>query len=258
MPRYFLPTVLVTSVAVDTQFAEACSICSYALLDKAMPPVNLWSLFAIVWYLATSALVTWKGVTVWLVPRLGKAFIISIAAFIISAGVAGPIVTLALMLPAGVSGFRGTRNRDPRIVGIVGIVGVAIAVILGFNSYYIATTRTDVEYILTWQGTGPAASVFYKLRERGPEAAEDFREIVRRGSETFAGDAAQLLAEVGRPEKDVPILIESLRGFQAKQPDTSVVTEIEDALRTISGLDLPVGATAEEWKQAWHRARQDR
>jgi hypothetical protein len=142
-------------------------------------------------------------------------------------------------------------------VSVVGIVGVAIAVILGFNSHRIANTRTEAEYILAWQGTGPAASVFSELREAGPEAAEDFREIVRRGSKSIVGDAAQLLAQVGRPEKDVPILIESLGRFQAVQPGTSVVAEIEDALRSISGLDLPVGATARQWKQAWRKDRQN-
>ena len=264
MPKYWLPAMSVASIMVAPRCVVACGMCLYASFDHVLPPVWLWCLFANMWFLAASAVVTWRGASVPWVPRIGKALIFSILAWLVSPAFTGPIIFVALMLPAIMATIRaickitlaGSTEGVNRDLRNVGIAAVLTAVVLGYYSYEIIGSRTEAEYILSWQGTGPAAVALRDLRKRGLEAVEDYRVVVINGSEAIAGRAAELLAGIGRPEVDVPLLIRSLQRFQANQAGASGSRRIEAALRKMSGLDLPHGTSAKEWGQAWQRARQ--
>jgi hypothetical protein len=88
---------LVLSFAAETAFA--CGTCVTAALDLVLPPVLLWSLLSITWFVSNGIVRSATGLILPLQPRALGALGIVVLGFIIGGAVLGPVTILPLMFP---------------------------------------------------------------------------------------------------------------------------------------------------------------
>jgi hypothetical protein len=138
--------------------------------------------------------------------------------------------------------------RDLKIVSTAGLV-----VLVGMISYsvYVKRVRKPAEYILKWENTHSAGRMVRDLAGRGPESLPDLRELVKKGGSGTVAVAAEGLAEFGVPETDVPLLIQALGRLQLDGSRGEYAEKLREALRKLSGLELPEDASFKTWLEHW-------
>jgi Mn2+/Fe2+ NRAMP family transporter len=127
--------------------AEGCGSCMISNFDRFLPPVNVWCIFIIVWFLAVSAL---EGVKSFI-----KALFFVIVLSFIFLSFLGPIALLPLFLYAllkSITAFSHCREKTllQRLRIGVGVCGIIIIIGLSFYSNTIKSSRTKTDYILQW------------------------------------------------------------------------------------------------------------
>jgi hypothetical protein len=238
--------------------AIACGVCTTALIDYILPPVGLWSLLAIVWFLVLSCLVNLRGERIHGVPSFYGALALLLGLFIIGILGFGPLGLLMLfMIPLGVAAraFWGKARYQwsyvlARDLKFVSIIGLAIFVGLAAYSAYIQRVRSPAEYALQWEGTYTGKQVLMEIAFGGEETRPELQHLITHGKPSTIAQLASKLAALNRPETDVPVLILSLgqcRGYGDCEKDVSA------ALRKLTGLDLEDGTSAKSWQERWHQ-----
>ena len=127
--------------------AEGCGGCMISNFDRFLPPVNVWCIFIIVWFLAVSAL---EGVKSFI---RGLLFVIALSFILLS--FLGPYALLPLFLYAllkSIAAFSHLRKKTllQRLRIGVGVCGIIIIVGLSVYSNTIKSSRTETDYILQW------------------------------------------------------------------------------------------------------------
>ena len=253
---------LVAVVAAAPRSAEGCSVCVTALADYVLPPIVVWSLFCVVWFLTTASIVPRATGRPWFMPPIGTAFLVVVGAALIGAGLLGPIPLLALGLSPLVVSVRSLRRSPPvewqgrllRRLRVNAIAGFAVLFVLTATAVFTLSTRSTAEYALKWQSAGPAHAVVRDLAKSGPDSLPQLRVVVQKARPWMASEAAEGLAVFGDPAVDVPLLIDALGRARSDDSTGYAAERIRSALRRLSGLDLPDDAPVEEWRSAW-RAR---
>lgn len=253
---YFCLISAILAIRASTAFA--CSVCTTALVDRFLPPVILWCGLSVFWFLAVKAVISFhRGI------RTGIVSCAKVVLLVLVLGVAGvvfaigPLGLLALLVPAlitTIKAFLPSQDASARPPGvrdlrIVGTIGFVVFVSLSFYSLYIKRVRSEADYILRWSGTGPARAAVSRLVSLRSEGLPDLRVIVQHGNYL----AIEKIAESGNPSTHVPFLIEIL---ESTQLENRVVAQIEEALRALSGLELPEGTTPETWRHEWEKEGQ--
>ena len=125
--------------------AEGCGSCMISNFDRFLPPVNVWCIFIMVWFLAVSAL---EGVKSFI-----KALLSVIVLSFIFLAYLGPIALLPLFLYAllkSITAFSHLRKKTllQRLRIGVGVCGIIITIGLTVYSNTIKSSRTETDYIL--------------------------------------------------------------------------------------------------------------
>ena len=227
--------------------AEACGGCMAADFERIMPPVHLWTIFSIVFFLAPSIAAVIHGDDPDDIPSLSSAIAIVIGLIVIGALFIGPLGSLLLLMTClCVSAYVILGGKSPTWsksfavdLKIISLAGWFTFVGLVGNSANIRETRSDVDFILEWETTYTGQRMAKDIAGRGPASLADLRTILKKA--TFGPTmeiAAEGLQTFGEPETDVPLLISALSKCSA-QGDLSCKSKVETALRELSGLDLP-------------------
>jgi hypothetical protein len=141
----YLISFIVVACTSFPSLAEGCGSCMISNFDRFLPPVNVWCIFIIGWFLAVSAL---EGVKSFI-----KALLFVIVLSFIFLAFLGPIALLPLFLYAlfkSITAFSHFREKTllQRFRIGVGVCGIIIIVGLSFYSNTIKSSRTKTDYIL--------------------------------------------------------------------------------------------------------------
>ena len=141
---YLISFIVVACTSLPS-LAEGCGSCMASNFDRFLPPVYVWCIFIIVWFLTVSALEGFKSFIMALLFVIFLSFIF--LAFI------GPIALLPLFFYAlfksitAFSHFREKTLLQHLRIG-VGVCGIIIIVGLSFYSNTIKSSRTKTDYFL--------------------------------------------------------------------------------------------------------------
>jgi hypothetical protein len=241
MRAHHLP-ILVAPLLWSTS-AAACGVCTLALVDRFCPPAFLWLWWPLAWFVSAAVVAAAFGLRLRGMPGVAGACGIAFAAFVVATTAAGPLATMPLAVPPGLSFFRlvrqrAARDRFGRAHFVTGAVFLAVAGYGVIHGAVVLHRRTDAEYICQWPATGLARVMFRDLIAAGPSAADDLRGIVAQcKAEEFVAEAAEALARVGIPAIDVPLLQDALGRVP---PDSETATRIRSAMSALS--EQPGGA----------------
>jgi hypothetical protein len=125
--------------------AEGCGSFMISNFDRFLPPVIVWWIFIIVWFLAVSVLEGFK--------RFIMALLIVIILSFICLAFLGPIALLPpffYVLLKSITAFSNFREKTllQRLRIGVGVCGIIIIVGLSFYSNSIKNSRTKADYFL--------------------------------------------------------------------------------------------------------------
>lgn len=255
LPNWLIPCFL---LILSPDCLEACGLCVFAAWDRVLPPVSLWMLWMVIWFLALGVVVSRssQGLSgTW--GLMGS--LLPLAPVVVISALLGPIPFMILMLrPLKILWAMRrptcreqwgelTFNRARR----VGFIGLACLLALGILSAVIRSERPVSDWILKWQNTGPALGQV-RMIERGSESVsvEHLRKLIRQGSPAIAAALAKPLAETGTATEDVPLLIDALANCRARSTPSDQV-KVEAALQSMTGLSLSTGTSVEEWRNRW-------
>ena len=90
---------LVAVAAAAPRSAEGCSVCVTALADYFVPPIAVWSLFCVIWFLTTASIASGTTRTLRFVPSIGRALLATLVAVLLGAALLGPIPLILLGVP---------------------------------------------------------------------------------------------------------------------------------------------------------------
>ncbi|MCP4347241.1 MAG: hypothetical protein GY795_17150 [Desulfobacterales bacterium] len=237
--------------------ASACNNCTMAFFDYILPPVFVWQFFAVAWFLVTSAVCDEES---WGFPNTGIAVMIGVSTIVFGWAFSfGPILSLALIFPPVILAIN-TANKNARkkwgetkskIYTKVSVLGlIVLAGLLSF-SVRIHCTRTTVEYLNTWEGTGQTLSIIKQLKTEGADINE-IRLIVSKGKESVSTKLAATLAVRGDPATDFPILLDVLKRSRREQWGRGSEL-IESAIFYLTALEMPSGTSIDDWKKAFNQ-----
>jgi hypothetical protein len=145
---------MVLILAGATSEAVACGFCLAASANSVLPPIGLWILLAMTWFVAGGAIRTFTRIRLpWQPPLLGSV-LLAVGLAVLGAAMFGPFIVLPLFAPP-IRGFVGSLFPSPsaeitrgiratRIAGWVHVCGILFATTLMVHTHL---TRTTEEYI---------------------------------------------------------------------------------------------------------------
>ncbi len=247
--------------------AQACAMCTYAILWRVFPPVVPWTVIMLVWYFCYSIVVTIDGGQFLYIRRLPGSLGWIGPAILLSVIMLGPIIMFIFgvlclinfvvsLWPWPLLGWSSWLRWEVRVIGIIFIAA------LGYTAMteYAAFRKMDqADIILKWHGDGLSFQMLQNLKEQEPASIPLYRKIVREGESFTRARAARRLGEVGNREEDVPILIEALANESRLESEVHqyAARDISASLQELTGIDLPREAPAEVWREKWE-ALQDK
>lgn len=203
-------------LAVPVADAVGCTICATAMADSVLPPIELWALLAVTWFMSIGILHLVTAVRLPLQPTPIVSLVVAIG-LLIWGGTAALLVLFvpcvcvfaASFIPrfvrANEKGIRATR-----LVGFVHVLALACATVL---TIHILNTRTPEQYIVKWATSPNSRALLAEFREREPDSLDSYRYLARHADELVVASVAERIAEIGDPELDISLLEEALARF---------------------------------------------
>lgn len=235
--------------------AFACGSCMYILFDRILPPIMGWVGLSVMWSFSLSVYSATTGTEIRGVSRPVSWLIVVSILFITSLMFIGPIFLLMLIFPGIISAIKAFLpeksgdskvKRDLRIIGAAGVAGLMILITM---TAHIKHGRTEADFILKHENSGPATMALNRQIERTPAPLNDLREIALKGKNTrTVAIASEGIATHGDPFHDVPLLLKVYEKNFGNDDDE----KIESALSKLTGLTLAEGSPPEEWKRNWN------
>ncbi len=234
--------------------ASACNICAMAYFDYFLPPFTLWILFPVIWFVTACDAANKHIPHTWGLPIRYRAILIGFSVIIIGLVIYIPFLSLFLLIPpillainTANKNVRNKWDKKQRIkyitVSITG--GIALASLLCF-SLWTNHNRTRAEFIINWSEYGPGRSLVQQIKSNPTDLAE-LRQIVSQASIYTAVQLTEILAKNGAPKIDFPILLEVL----IKNNESIYRHDIEQALKILTGIELPEDSSIEDWQKAF-------
>lgn len=247
--------ILATTVA----FAWADCVDAFATVERVLPLTWGWVIFSIIWFLALSASTTIRKEKLPCIPGFFRAVLfvgILVVIGFLSMGPA-PMFLLFLLSIIGMIGafLKKAKKTAPLFKKDMKVIGgfvLLTMLVLGSGSFYIRSTRTLTDYILRWHSTYPGRVALSDLLNSGPETLPDLRVMVEKGSPGLIVQAAERLAVIGERQVDVPLLLDALTSMRSRG-DTTGSEKVENALRRLSGLEIPENTAVKTWREAWQK-----
>lgn len=254
--KQLLLTVLFTGIGTP---AYACNLCTLAFFDYYLPPVFIWQLFPIIWFLALCIVRRKDDLYVWGIPRLVFGLLIGLGTIVIGNAVGfGPLLSLLLLIPCVILALATISkkirqawgpNQSKKYVGISVIGTISLFCLLGL-SVSIQINRTPGEYVAEWGLYGPGRSIVNQLKINSTSDLDDIRLIVSESNTYASTELAHTLAKIGDPTIDFPILLNALKRTRQSSGNYGE-DDIEFALKVITGLKLESKTSVEDWEKAF-------
>ena len=232
----------------------ACGSCVYILFDRFLPPIMGWVALSVIWSFSLSIYTAISGIEIWGANRPISWLILVSILLITSFMFIGPIFLLFLTLPGIILSFKAFLpvksindkvKRDLRIISGAGIAGLMILITMTAN---IKHERTEADFILKHENSGPARMSLNQLIGQTPAQLNDLREIVLKGKNSqIVAIASEGIATHGEPLQDAPLLLNVYEKNYGNDDE-----KIESALSKLTGLTLSEGSPPQEWKRNWN------
>lgn len=233
----------------------------FGLLDKKLPPIKLWTWFAIIWFIWLASINTNFSGKIKGIPSSGFAVLIVLAPILFLAlAFIGPIVVLMLLLPfpfvLAMAVFKKPESyEDMRFIYTLRyFMFISFICLCGLilTSIYIRTNRTPFEFIEQWGGTVAGRRYFRELiirgRLPGHETLPDLRMFIKRSQDSSnVQAAAEVVSHFGQRDIDTPLLLEAMERCE----DDDCRNSIASSLKNLSGIDLPDNTPPEIWREKW-------
>jgi hypothetical protein len=113
--------------------------------------------------------------------------------------------------------------------------------------------RSEAAYIMEWGHTGPGLVAITRLVQRGAAALPELRVLGTQGTKEHFVMVVEKIRNYGEATIFVPFLIDMLETARIRKFDAPVVEKVEDALRTLSKVDLPKSTSPETWRHTWEQ-----
>jgi hypothetical protein len=237
-PIYIFLIVVLVVLFISELFSSvfACSGCMYASMDMMLPPITIWCLFGILWFIALSFITAINGNKVTGIPSVSKSIVIVLVIYFISSLV-GP-VSIFLIIPPMIIAFRVLLLKRGSIFNQTSIKGLRVASILGLTSItclaaysvIVHATRTDIDFAIQWRNTYAGRGALVRFASSGPDATAKLRRLLKSPDTGIAALAARGLTYSGDPEIDVPYLQDSLEYQRTRNGDSQYLREIEESI----------------------------
>ena len=255
MKKIFLLSFLISFLSGSASEVLACGSCMYIHFDRILPPVVGWVALSVIWSFSLSICSAITGIEIWGVYKPVSWLILVSILFITSFMFIGPLFLLFLIFPGiifSVKAFLPDKSmnakvkRELRVISAAGITALMILIAMTAN---IKHERTEADFILKHENSGPARMALKQLIGKTPAQLNDLREVVLKGKngQTVA-KASEGIAAHGDPVRDVPLLLNVYEKIYGNDGDE----KIELALSKLTGLSLPEGSPPEEWKRNWN------
>lgn len=232
--------------------ALACGSCMYINFDRILPPITGWVIFSVMWSLSLSIYAAITKTKIWGVySPLWLLFVITIL-FITSIMFIGPLLLLLLMLPGIILFIKAFLTNKPinkkekRNLRILSGAGIVCLMFMISITVIIHRERTDADFILKYENSGPGRMVLKGLVNQTPPKIKDLRKVVLKGQDSqMVALASEGIAAHGDPVRDVPLLVDAYARIYGSDDDA----KIEIALSKLTGFSLPAGSAPEAWKE---------
>ncbi|MDM8517411.1 hypothetical protein QUF76_14530 [Desulfobacterales bacterium HSG16] len=255
--KRFLPFICITVFIGYATPVSACNVCTMAFFDYLLPPLFLWQIFPVIWFIAVCS-VSDKDDPQWGVPKRTISGVLTGIGTVIIGNMFGfgPLFSLILLLPPIILSFKAMSKNIRKRWGekqskkyiTVSAIGTAALFCLILSSIWIRYNRTSGEYVLTWGMSGRGRSIIEELRTDPLSDLDEIRLIVSKSDFYVSEELLETLAVRGDPSKDFSILLDVLR---RTKKESYGVDAIEAALKKISGIELPEGTDANDWEKAF-------
>lgn len=252
MKKRYLFLIVWLSLIGSANESLACGSCMYVHFDKILPPIWWWVLLSVSWYFSLSIYTSITETKIWGVFGPIGGLILIFFLYVMSFMYIGPIFILLLILPGIILSLKvfilskwldmkGKRNL--RVISAIGIFCLTFLIAISGN---IHRDRTEADFILKHENSGPSKMFCERLAHATPPRLKDLREIVLKGKNTkLIAIACEGIATHGDPERDLSLLINAYeRIFGAAEDE-----KVESALSKLTGLNLPEGSSPDIWKE---------
>jgi hypothetical protein len=164
----------------------------------------------------------------------------------------GPVFLLLLNLPGIILVFKAflpnksIPKKEKRNLKILSVAGIACLSFLIAVTVNIRRERTDADFILKYEYSGPAKMACERLVYNAPAQLNEIREIVSKAKNSrVVAIASEGIGNHGDPGRDVPLLIDAYARIYGEYEDEKV----ELALSKLTGLNLPEDSSPSDWKK---------
>jgi hypothetical protein len=230
-------SLLLLLLMVTAADANACGVCVIAATDLILPPIQLWMLIALTWFLSNGIIRSVTRIDLPLQPKAFGAVGVVFLCLIVGGIALGSLTVLPLMLPPAYAFVRSivqrrAGERSVQVIGALHVLAIAMAVVF---SVHTLRTRTDAEYIAQWPGSPTGRARFKALSSGGAASLPAYRVLLAGDNEFLALEAADRLGEIGIPEVDEPLLMNAAKRFRDSTDDYQRIQDALEKLRVRSG-----------------------
>jgi hypothetical protein len=228
-------------IILNAKEVKACSVCIVAAMDKVLPPIYVWCLIAISWFLLNSLVSALYRTKISFTPDLIEALIVFVICVILGGAFLGPLPILALAITPTITFLvsftktnKGNWKNNPYYgIQFVGFAAAIAITITSYHTYQILQNRTLVHYIVQWPGAGiSSVTLLEQLKEKEPASLDDYRYILEHGKGFILIRAAERVAIIGDPENDSKILEKTIERLN-KTSDADITPQIKKSLQDL-------------------------
>lgn len=220
---------------------QACSVCVTAFMDRVLPPIQIWCLISLSWFLLTSLISSVFKIKIFGVPKIIMALVLVFGCMVIGAGFLGPFIILPLAITPAIAFIRSFPQTNKgkwsqsawysvQIVGFIATIGILLT---AYQTGKIYRTRTLGQYIVKWSLTGPSLSACEQLVRQEPASLTDYRYILENGKDHVLVFAGERIAAIGDPEEDSKRLTQTIERVRNITNTYSIVQSLEKSLQDL-------------------------
>ena len=249
--RFFL-LIVFGLILNSANEALACGSCGYIQFDRILPQIWYWVAFSVLWFFSLSIYTATTSTKLWSVYKPVWSLILVSVLLITSIMFIGPVFLLLLNLPGIILVFKAflpnksIPKKEKRNLKILSLAGIACLSFLIAITVNIRRERTDADFILKYEYSGPAKMACNRLVLNAPAQLNEIREIISKAKNSHVvAIASEGIGNHGDPGRDVPLLIDAYARIYGEYEDEKV----ELALSKLTGLRLPDGSSPSAWKK---------
>ncbi|MFY9226653.1 MAG: hypothetical protein WAQ98_28515 [Blastocatellia bacterium] len=235
--RYIIKiTVILLAVILNAKEVAACSVCLVATMDKVLPPIQIWCLLAMIWFLLNSLISALYRAKIAYTPKIIEALVILVACLMFAGAFLGPVLILALAITPTIAFLvsftkinKGNWKNNPYYgIQFVGFAAAIAITITSYHTYQILQNRTLAQYIVQWPGY--SIVLLGKLKEKEPSSLADYRYILENSNDYILIPVAERIAIIGDPDSDSKRIEQAIKRIKNISPSSFIIEGLEKSL----------------------------